>query len=158
MKKVINIPRIMAKEWKNDPGDCAWVSISEPGEPQTMISNLFLDKLPTLHIALWDLEEPIKHEGKTLWPMGRIDTLNLFNFLIKNKDKSIIVNCAAGISRSGAVARFCEDYLGYEWMDLNGIGKSAAMPNRAIYRMLAREYENRFEEIEPAYVGQIQPK
>ena len=56
----------------------------------------------------------------------------------------VIVNCAAGVSRSSAICKFLEDYMGYKWSDF---GKEYALPNMLVYDLLKQAYEGRLVEI-----------
>jgi hypothetical protein len=145
MKKVFNIPRQAAKDFGSDdpklPEKLVWISISEPGEQRTIISNKYLDKCANLKLSFWDLRKPIEYKGKTLNPPNRRDALRIVNFLMKHPSKSVFVNCAAGVSRSGAVAQFCEDYLGYKWPDFY---KGVAIPNGELYRLMVEYYRENY--------------
>jgi len=66
------------------------------------------------------------------------DDGKIVRFLLKHTDKSVIVNCAAGVSRSGAIAQFCNDFLGYEW---EPFCKKNADPNHVLYDLMV-EYFN----------------
>ena len=71
-----------------------------------------------------------------MYPPTEWDAKAIVDFLLKHADKNVIVNCAAGISRSGAVAQFCEECLGYEWDEQD---KRRAMPNYLLFKMM-RDY------------------
>lgn len=147
MPKVFNIPRIAAQDFKPTerqdwPEKFVWISISEPSEQKTIISNPALDKLPKLKISFWDLKEEIEYKGKIIGPPNIFKIAKLVNFLVKHKDKSVIVNCAAGVSRSGAVAKFCQDVLLFEWPDWC---KEMAHPNEVIYRDMVKFYKEKYE-------------
>lgn len=133
---VINIPRIAAKNFSFLPKNCIWISISEPDELNTVVSNEFLDQLPKLYLSFWDLAEVIIHGGRTLYPPSPDIAKAIVDFLLSHRGKAVIVNCAAGISRSGAVAQFCEDFLGYKWAEM---GKKNALPNSTLYKLM-RDY------------------
>jgi len=163
--KVINIPRIGAEKWLGPAsgrmerlgsvheiyeqiGDkCAWISIGEP-EPQFVrTTNLILDSKPNLKLEFWDLDKPIEMGDETLNPPSDEDAKQIVDFIVANKGKNIVVNCAAGVSRSGAVCRFCEDILGYEWLSF---GKKLAIPNAALYSKMLRYY---LREVRPHMEG-----
>lgn len=150
MKKVLNIPRVAAQNWKStmNPEKYAWISIAEPGEPTTVVANQVLDKLPKLKLSFWDLAEEIEYEGKMIGPPKLTQIAKLVNFVVKHQDKGIMVNCAAGVSRSGAVAQFCQDILGHHWPLL---GKNRALPNPAIYRSMVDFWNEKYNspETEP---------
>lgn len=141
MKQVINLPRIAVKNWKSPaPENCVWISISEPDCLDSIVSNEILDKLPVLRLSFWDLTSPIVFHGETLFPPSEAYAKSIVDFLVTNKGKNVIVNCAAGVSRSGAVAQFCADYMDHEWMEE---GKKNAVPNHVLYNLM-RDYYNSF--------------
>lgn len=62
-------------------------------------------------------------------------------FIMENKDKDIfLVHCAAGISRSGAIAQFINDYFSgdYETFHRNN---PHILPNNLITRLLGKAYK-----------------
>lgn len=144
-RSVFNIPRVAAKEWGNsDPtlkDQCIWISISEPNEQRTIVSNKYLDQLPKLKLPIWDLTEAVRWKEETLMPPSEGDARKLVNFLVKYQDKSVIVNCAAGISRSGAIAQFCHDFLGHEWPEFY---RQVALPNSTLYRLMVDYYTKNY--------------
>ena len=123
--------RIQARKWRQplNPDKWCWISIGEPEASFTHIFNPILDSLPNLKISFWDLSSPL--EGYEM-PTEE-DCRAIVEFILENKGKRVIVNCAAGISRSGAVARFCEECLGYEWF---GEGKGCAIPNIHMFLLM----------------------
>jgi hypothetical protein len=147
MPKVFNIPRFYAQSFRPTerpdwPEKFVWISISEPGEQKTIISNPTLDKLPKLKISFWDLKEEIEYDGKLIGPPDIFKIAKLVNFLVKHKDKSVIVNCAAGVSRSGAVAKFCQNCLNYEWPVWC---QELSLPNEVIYEDMVKFYQEKYE-------------
>lgn len=139
MPKIINLPRYVAQNWKAELKNTIWIEIWEPNEPQTMIRNEFLDSCPKLSLPIWDIAEPfINENNKMVYPNHRNDAKNICKFILEHPQSNIIVNCAAGISRSGAVAKFCEDKLGYKWLE---IGKRHADPNKSLYKSLHMVYD-----------------
>lgn len=142
MKTVRNIPRALTEDMRFLKDDDVWISIGEPYCPESIRESDF-------HMDFWDIEYSIPaiggtkfdlDEGETLDPMTEEQAGELFAFLVQIKDKNIVVNCLAGISRSGAICRFCEDYLGYEWEPM---AKIHAQPNIHVYNLLRREYLKR---------------
>lgn len=95
---------------------------------------LFFDDVET------DLTIPIigTKEVKTAKAFTPTQARELIDFIDKNKDKeSCIVHCAAGISRSGAVGTFVNDYLGG---DYNSFKKQNPyiLPNGLVLQLLNR--------------------
>ncbi len=157
MARVVNISRRAANKWEHYKdrygfplGDSAWISISEPGQQDTIASNPILDKYPNLKIAFWDITKPSEYinpkyaiEKEILNPPSYSDARRIVNFILKNDGRNIIVNCALGYSRSTAVCKFCEDVLGYEWV--KGYkneywGKDWSDPNPVLYQKMVDYY------------------
>jgi rhodanese-related sulfurtransferase len=129
--KVYNINRLMATRELVKSVDGVWISIGEPDCPDSK-------PLPSdLHLDFWDITEPLELKDETLEPITRDQAAELVTFLEKHRNKNVIVNCKAGISRSGAVARFCEDYLGYEW---DSGCKLTSQPNITVYNLMKAVY------------------
>ena len=155
MSKVINIPRYAAQDFNRaiekfclsfDPPNTIWVSIGEPDVADSMISSEVLDEIPNLKLAFWDLSQVINHDGENLYPPNESDAKKIVDFILLHRGKEVIVNCAAGVSRSGAVAQFCEDFLDYEW---SNFGKRNSCPNHVLYNLmrdyfLSLEFEEKF--------------
>ncbi len=64
----------------------------------------------------------VENDIKTNYGIAKAFTLtqakDLFEFIKKHKDKqSCIIHCAAGISRSGAVGTFINDYIGGDFFE-----------------------------------------
>ena len=140
----MNIPRIVAKEFRLEENaeNAVWISISEPDDICSVISNPILDKCPSLKLSFWDLSEDIEYEGKIIGPPKLPKIAKMVNFLVKHQGKNVIVNCAAGVSRSGAVARFCEDELGYIWPKFF---QNLSCPNVRIYRDMVNFYQEKYK-------------
>lgn len=128
-----------------DKDNMCWISIHEPidsdGEETAHISNDILDTVPNLKMRFWDLDKIEKHYfvGKgyeTLHPPTKEDAIQLVDFLLEHKGKDVVANCFAGKSRSGAVAQFCKDFLGYDWP---ASFQQYAIPNHLLYSMM-RDY------------------
>jgi hypothetical protein len=100
-----------------------------------------LDQLPKLKLSIWDLTEVVKWKEEILMPPSEGDARKLVNFLVKYQDKSVICNCAAGVSRSGAVAQFCHDFLGHKWSEFY---RGVALPNSTLYRLMVEYYTKNY--------------
>lgn len=83
-----------------------------------------------------DVEQDVEtHEG-TAKAFTESQALELFSFIKKHKNKeSCIVHCAAGISRSGAVGTFINDYFGEDWIEFKKQNPFIC-PNGLVLRML----------------------
>lgn len=147
MKKTLNLPRIVVQEskldWKSFKTGVAWISIGEPEKSFQHIQNETLDKCPKLKISFHDLKEATEDDKKNnLFPPTRKIAHKIVRFILDNEDKNIVVNCAAGISRSGAVCKFLEDVLGYKWIEF---GKVLALPNMLLYDLLVEAYNEKLK-------------
>lgn len=163
MPNVVNISRRAARKWEYysqkynlTDGDFAWISISEPGQQDTVVSNPILDKYPNLKLAFWDttfnsILTDIKNGTEVKYcPPTYKDARIIVNFLLKHQGRDIIVNCAVGYSRSTAICKFCEDILGYKWLegsvevgnDTNTQywGKKWSDPNPVLYQKMVNYY------------------
>lgn len=130
-----NIRRFSAEHWAEplDPTANAWISFSEPEIPDSIVSNRVLNKLPNLKISCWDcVEEKVDELGDVYLPPTKEQAAEIVGFILANREKSFVVNCAAGISRSGAVCAFLEKNLGYDWT----IGSNRARPNKLLLQMM----------------------
>jgi protein-tyrosine phosphatase len=135
-----NINRYRAEKWHENlsPENWAWISIGEPEIPDSVISNHILDKLPNLKISFWDTTE-IVHDvfGDAYFPPSQQDAAKIFQFIKENRNKNLIINCKAGKSRSGAICKFLEENLDYEWVS----GKDRARPNVLLHKLLKQELD-----------------
>lgn len=135
-----NINRYRAEKWHENlsPESWAWISIGEPEIPDSVISNRILDKLPNLKINFWDTTE-IVHDifGDAYFPPSEKDAAKIVDFLVKNRGKNFLINCRKGISRSGAICKFLEETLDYEWIS----GKENARPNSLLVKLLKQEFD-----------------
>ena len=132
MKTVYNISRRVARQNGRAIENSVWISISEPGDDSTIASNQYLDKLPKLKVSFYDTDNPNMIDA----PNAKI-AKQIVEFLLKHTDKDVIINCAMGIARSGAISQFCQDFLNYEW---DRTSKNQAIPNRYLYRLMANYY------------------
>lgn len=138
---VYNMSRREARHWRIplSPEKNAWISIGEPDVPESIVQNPILEKLPHLKIDFWDVEKAIYSWGKDVcYPATESQIKTIFQFLEKHSDKNIFVNCAAGVSRSGAIARFMHDFYQYNWK----FDRERANPNPYIYQKLLVELKN----------------
>lgn len=141
MPTVYNITRQQAEYWPSKVDESyVWITIQEPG--QDHIHSHKLSKLKTLKIKFWDCIKPLPNlrgdeDCKIFYPPTKEDAKQILDFILDNKGKNIIVNCKAGKCRSGAIAQFCVDYLGYEW---DAESKKRAHPNILVYSMLSELY------------------
>ena len=149
--KVINVPRDFAKRYggqlptifpySNDiiedvVKNPIWISVNEPENIEWPTKNPKLDEC-SLKLYFWDIVQETPYGDEILLPPSMEDAIKIVDFILANPDRDILTNCAAGISRSGAICKFCEDYLGYEWVQAF---KNRAFPNKLLYRMMSEYY------------------
>ena len=120
------------------------------------INNTFEDLKPPLtnkeNVKVLFFDDVLQDEEAYLFDLKKYQTVKAFNkeqakellqFIIENKDKkNCYIHCNAGISRSGAVGTFINDFVGgnyFEFMELNPQVK----PNDLIIRLLKNEH-NKF--------------
>lgn len=146
--KCFNILRAAAKEFDIDlsPEKYAWISIQEPDLGAASfphIKNKYLDRLNNLKIKFADVSIPcLKAPGIVHYPPSEADAKQIVDFILANSGKTIIVNCAAGIARSGAICEFLEKYMGYTWPKNF---KRYATPNRVLFNRLAQYYNSLYK-------------
>lgn len=147
--KTINICRLAARkinggliaeqdDWPQS--SVSWVSIGEPDDKESIVHNGWLDRVPNLKLQFWDLTEAVPlldGYGTYLYPPSEKDAAQIVDFLVNNKGRNIIANCAAGVSRSGAVCAFLEKHMNYEWPEYF---KQMARPNKLLVRMMEEYY------------------
>lgn len=85
-----------------------------------------------------DLEIPIlgTDEVKKVVAFTKEQASEIIDFLDKNKDKKLaIIHCAAGVSRSGAVGQFANDYFGGNYFEFKNNNQNI-QPNPHVLRLL----------------------
>lgn len=134
MPKVIQLPRVAA-EGLNNPVDLGcWVTITEPGCPAAKNENI---TCPKLECFFHDVEEVWRTGNAIYFPPTQEQAKEIVDFLWIHRKENVLVNCAAGISRSGAVALFCETYLGHKWPKKF---KDLSWPNRLLFRLMENAF------------------
>jgi len=146
--KCINLPRVAAQNISNvlNPYSCAWISFEDPDDPKSVVDNVVLNSCPNLKLAIYDLQEETTCvlSGQKFYPPSKEDARRIVDFVKENTGRNFIVNCAAGVSRSGAVCQFLQDCLGYKWLEE---GKSNAAPNELLVKLLKEEFCNQDESL-----------
>jgi len=91
-----------------------------------------------LRLYFEDITQPL--EDYKLFDIN--DAIKIIKFVENNKDKSYLVHCHAGISRSAAVGTFINDY--YHIMDKDEFKRlnSYISPNWFIYEMLVKTFND----------------
>jgi len=72
--------------------------------------------------------------------MTQEQAAELYAFIKANKDKeAVIIHCTAGVSRSGAIGVFINDFIGGNWEELKRLNPNI-QPNAHVYRLLHDEW------------------
>lgn len=142
--KCLNLPRFAVEGWKTkcNPEKVAWISIGEPETSFDHVHNPILDKIPNLKISFQDLKRHQLEAG--VCPPSLKFADKIVSFILRHPTKNFLVNCAAGVSRSGAICKFLEDYFNYKWVEF---GKEIALPNNYLYELLEQVYIGRLMEM-----------
>lgn len=93
------------------PEDTAWICIHDEYDPPHKLK--VANNTRMLQLTFSDVRGVTPHKSKVYNPMSTEDALQILNFIAANKDKKIIVNCNAGISRSGAICLFIHKTYGH---------------------------------------------
>lgn len=95
-----------------------------------------------LNMFFDDIEEAIKTKYGVTKPFSEDDGKELLNFITANIYKTVcIVHCSAGISRSGAVGLFINDYSRSDYSEFKK-ENPYIQPNQLVLRTLNRLYRN----------------
>jgi len=96
----------------------------------------------TLRLNFHDIDEPficVEHPDPAAGPyhgMSMDQAKEVVAFAEKHKDASlIIVHCAAGVSRSGAVGSFLAEYYGVDWEEFKCMNPQIS-PNQYVLKLL----------------------
>jgi predicted protein tyrosine phosphatase len=93
-------------------------------------SNVLLLKVLDINKEILDVRR-----NKILKPMTTEQGLNIIDFIDSNRDRNFIVHCLAGVSRSGAVGQFIQEYLGLDYDEFVKHNPNI-LPNRYILNLL----------------------
>jgi predicted protein tyrosine phosphatase len=132
---VANMPYYYTEDFDVVLENTVWVSINDPGYYLTKISP-FLLETPRIQVNFQDLTEN-EEEGDQAPTLD--DAKKIVDFLLRHKGCNVLVNCVAGISRSGAVSKFCEEILDYHWIRFS---KENSNPNPTLFNLMKEYYEN----------------
>lgn len=93
--------------------DCDFISISDTHKEAKEMKELWLENKQDSNAALFLRFQDID-DGSSGFDRKKAETIVNFVEQSFKKKKNVIVHCFAGISRSGAVAKFINDYYGLE--------------------------------------------
>lgn len=134
MPKCFNICHQEAEKIVRLPKSVVLISISEEDRSEW---NLKVSGEQVLRLRFSDVRAVTIHKGKTYNPMTADDAQKIIDFIEKNKDKDIIINCAAGIARSAACCLFAHLFFNYE---LKQDFWKLSLPNPVCVGMLINQY------------------
>lgn len=137
MPKVKNISAYEAYALEEIPPNTVIISINEEHGD---LYKLKVGGKQVLRVKLTDCFLPFAHKQKQYQPASPESIKEIYNFIVANIGKDVIVQCAAGVSRSGAVAIFLNQYFDYELKDHFWL---TSEPNAFIFGALAIEYLKR---------------
>jgi len=86
------------------------ISISEP-DVEPFLSEMVEGFVDVLHSQFWDVEQPIEDK---YYPLSPEQGKELRAFIELHKDKRFLIHCAAGMSRSAAIAAAVECIVNYD--------------------------------------------
>lgn len=89
---------------KEFPNNLVLISITDPNTKDIETNNKFKDELK---LKFWDLEE----QYCNYMPISISQGLEIYNFIMKHKNETFLINCEAGISRSAGVGLAIEYLL-----------------------------------------------
>jgi predicted protein tyrosine phosphatase len=113
MPIVKNICAAEAEEIKYLPNNTVLISINEEDMDLYPLKIDRLDKR-VLTVKFSDIAMVREIKGLTYHPIDGDTSLRILDFINKNEGKDFIVHCAAGISRSAAIALYLNLFHGYE--------------------------------------------
>ena len=109
--KVFNCGCYAAEDIELTP-DTVMISINEEYKPLCRLKSRDMEKVFTA--AFTDITAPITQKGEVYHPISSDTARAMYQIIVRNKVKNYIVHCAAGISRSAAVALFIHNEYGHE--------------------------------------------
>ena len=114
MPTAININAFIAEKIYYLDDNTVLISIN-PEEPEELFRlNIDRNSSKVLTLRFSDVTKECGYKDSILHPINKQQTLDLLEFIERNKNKNFIIHCAAGISRSGAVALYIHETYGHE--------------------------------------------
>jgi predicted protein tyrosine phosphatase len=135
--KAINISAYAASEIREIPDNTVIISINEEHDE---LYKLKVGGSSVFRTRFTDCYLPFEHKQKKYRPIDPKIANELLDFIIPNIGKNFIIHCAAGVSRSAAVALFLNQIFGYE---LKENFWHLSEPNSYIFGCLVVEYLKR---------------
>lgn len=112
------------------------IVISEPEKPPVLTPEIAKIFTESAEFKFWDITAPFQDEYSDYIYQAPSESVlkPIYELLTKKEWEHVYVACAAGISRSGACALFCSDFLNYRWER----NRMRAIPNTLIYKTLRK--------------------
>lgn len=96
-----------------------------------------------LNLVFDDVERDFDQDGQKAIAFTQEQAKIVVDFIEKNKNKSrCIVHCGAGVSRSGAIATFFNDYLHQDYFQFK-LDNPHIQPNNQVIALLNHELRTR---------------
>lgn len=137
MLKTINISAMHAEKVIDWCG-AVLISIHDQHVPPHNLQNLSDENV--LRVTFSDVTTELERDGRWYNTISVEQANQIIDFIEKHKEKNIIVNCRAGVSRSAATCLFISLFYGHE---LKENFYSLSLPNPYVLGMLTREYHVR---------------
>lgn len=151
--KILAVPRLSFNEYMKLKGvtqenissikEVAFISINNTIDN---VEPYFLEDRPNLKVLFFDdvsediYTNDLKNPGDLILvkAMTEEQAKELYTFIKANEEKDcIIIHCTAGVSRSGAVATFINDYVSGDWHSFKQ-QNSSIQPNTHVYKLLKK--------------------
>ena len=114
-KHVINLGHYAVEDIELNP-NTVMISINEEDRPLYKLE-CGRDEEKVFTTRFTDITADVYKNGTVYHPISDDQATAMYRFIAKNKDKHFVVHCAAGISRSGAVALFIHNEFGHKLKD-----------------------------------------
>jgi predicted protein tyrosine phosphatase len=138
MPKTVNIPAFAAESIEDLTG---WVLISVHDQHEAPY-NLKVADDQVLRVTFSDVTSEVLR-GELWFNTIRVEQAHeILAFIEKHKEKNIVVNCRAGVSRSAAICLFIHLFYGHE---LKEHFYQVSNPNPYVLGMLTREYHIKYK-------------
>ena len=124
-KHVINLGHYAVEDLQLNP-NTVMISVNEEDRPLYKLA-CGRDPEKVFTARFTDVTAKTWHDSGMVYnPISDSEAEAMYKFIAKNKDKNFVVHCAAGVSRSGAIALFIHQEFGHK---LKGDYWSSSVPN-----------------------------
>lgn len=144
--KTANIPHYEAESIEALPDDTVLISISNQHEGPWALK---VSGESVFQQSFSDVTGPERSPaGRIYSPMNEDQAYEMAKFIEENKDKDFLVNCHAGISRSGAVCLYIHKTYGHE---LKPNFWALSHPNPVVVGLLMNAHALHIQEANKSY-------